>query len=149
VAMTKKSGIRLIGLLAVVALMTALSACSSSGSDKARPADDPAPPQVKVTLTNSGCSPGSFRLKPGYVTFVVTNPEAGDASGVGLHSDTEGRPTEMEIQDSKGHEVNEVEGVKEGTTRSFTLKLEEGKTYRVRCPEDQKPWGTITVVPNA
>lgn len=136
---------RTVHLLLVVAVVSMLSACGSSSGPKARPADSPAPPQVNVTLTKSGCNPQSFRLKAGYVIFKVTNPATGD-SGVGLHKDRQGRPTEMEVENAQGHAINDVEGVKPGLTRSFLVKIEAGKTYRVRCPETQVPWGTITVV---
>jgi uncharacterized cupredoxin-like copper-binding protein len=129
-----------------MALISVLDGCGSSGSDKLRPPDGPPPPEVSVTLTKTGCSPQNFRLKAGYVIFKVTNPPTGD-SGIGLHDDKEGRPTEMEVQNAQGHAINDVEGVQPGHTRSFLVKLEAGKTYRAACPEDQKPWGTITVTP--
>jgi uncharacterized cupredoxin-like copper-binding protein len=144
--MNKHSGGRACSAIVGIALVVMSSACgSSSAAPKARPQDQPGPLQVKVTLVKSGCNPQSFRLKPGYVTFVVTNPASAD-KGIGKHEDSEGRPTEMEIQDAQGHEINDVEGVQPGRTRSFTVKLEAGKAYRVRCPEEQVPWGTITVV---
>ena len=85
-----------------------------------RPADDPGPPVIKVTLTKTGCSPQSFTLKPGPVRFSVTNPEPPEKSEVGLHDDPNGRPTEMEIQNAQGHEINDVEGVQPGRTGRFS-----------------------------
>ena len=137
---------RAAGVLAFVAVVL-LGTCSSSGGPKARPADDPGPPVINVTLTKTGCSPQSFTLKPGPVRFSVTNPEPPEKTKVGLHDDPSGRPTEMEIQNAQGHEINDVEGVQPGRTRSFLVNLEAHKTYRVRCPETQTPWGTITVTP--
>jgi uncharacterized cupredoxin-like copper-binding protein len=121
--------------LVVVALVFSLGACSSSGSSKARPADDPKTREITVTLTKSGCNPANFTLKPGPVVFVVTSPKS-SASGVA---------TEMEVQNAEGHELSDVEGVQPGRTRSFAVNLEAGKKYLVRCPEEQRPGGTITV----
>lgn len=121
--------------LVAVAMLFALGACSSSATPKARPADDPKPREIKVTLTTSGCNPANFTLKPGPVLFVVTSPKS-NASGVA---------TEMEVQNEAGHAINDVEGVQPGRTRSFLVQLETGKKYLVRCPEEQRPGGTITV----
>jgi hypothetical protein len=84
---------------------------------------------------DTGCSPASFSLPAGLATFQVTNPRPG------------AKVTEMEVQDDAGHLVNDVEGVQAGHTRSFTVDLRAGRTYRVRCPETQRPGGTITVLP--
>jgi uncharacterized cupredoxin-like copper-binding protein len=137
-----------VGLLFALVAVAWLAGCSGSSDDaaKIRPPDGPSPPVVPVTLVSHGCDPQSFQLKAGYVIFKVTNPSTGD-KGIGKHEDQEGRPTEMEIQDAKGHAINDVEGVQPGRTRSFVVKLEAGQKYRVRCPEEQVPWGTITVVP--
>jgi hypothetical protein len=120
----------------IVVGILALTACGGGSSTPAtttRPPDQPAPPVVAVTLTSTGCSPQSFSLRQGPTLFQVTNPGAS--------------VTEMEIQDAAGHLVNDVEGVGKGRTRSFLVNLRLGVEYRVRCPETQKPWGSITVTP--
>jgi hypothetical protein len=110
----------------------AMSGCSSSSNEPAvRPTDQPAPPVYAVRLTDAGCEPNRFTVHPGLVEFRVTN---GGTDKV----------EEMEVQTADGHVVNDVEGVRPGTTRSFVVKLRVGQ-YRMRCPEDAPTGGTITV----
>jgi len=140
---SRRSTLAVIGLAAAAVL----PACSSSSSPAVRPPDQPGPPIIPVTLTATGCSPQSFTLPAGPVIFQVTNPPSATPVSVGAHYDSNHRPTEMEVQNAAGHEINDVEGVVPGRTRSFLVNLELGKTYRARCPETQIPWGTITVTP--
>lgn len=111
-------------------------ACAGCSGSKAAgpPPTDATTPTVDVTLTDAGCNPTSFTLGAGPVIFHVTNPTAAPA-----------KVTEMEIQHADGHVLNDVEGVQPGHTRSFVVNLVSGMTYRVRCPQDAKSGGDITV----
>jgi uncharacterized cupredoxin-like copper-binding protein len=120
------------GLRAVIATAfgTALiAACGSSDKPAARPSDDPGPPVVAVELTDAGCVPENFTLHPGDVEFRVTH--------------TGSKNSEMEVQDTDGHVRGDVY-IEPGRTRSFVMELKVG-TYLVRCPEDAKTGGKITV----
>jgi len=116
-----------------LAALASLAACGDSTASPAPTLDPNAPPPttIPVTLTDAGCSPQDFTLKPGTVVFAVTNPGSTKVK-------------EMEIQDAAGHVRGDVEGVGVGTTRSLIIELKPG-TYRVRCPEDAATGGTITV----
>jgi iron uptake system component EfeO len=110
-----------IGALALVALAAiALAACGGAGSSKGSK-------DVKVTLTDSGCTPDEFNVPAGPVSFEITN---GGTSSV----------SEMELKDESGVILGEAENVVEGIPGSFSLDLDPGK-YIVNCPngseEDQ------------
>ncbi len=119
-------------LVCAVAGVAGACGASSAHPRSARAADDPAPPEVLVTLGDGGCSPTELSLPAGPVVFKVTNPGTT-------------RVSEMEVQSANGHVVNDVEGVGPGRTRSFVVNLRAGLTYRVRCPETALTGGIITV----
>ena len=99
-------------LSAAVALLTACSSSTSSGSA-------PGVHTVNVSLTDAGCDPAALQVAAGPTTFVVTNQGA-DAV------------TEFEVV-RDGTIVGEVENVAAGLERSFSLNLDAG-TYETRCP---------------
>jgi iron uptake system component EfeO len=85
---------------------------------------------VAVKLTSDGC-PKPIKVKPGSVTFKVSNVGADNVS-------------EFEVlQGSKI--VGEVENIAPGLQRSFTMKLKAG-SYVTYCPGgDTREKGELTV----
>jgi iron uptake system component EfeO len=73
---------------------------------------------VSVKLTSDGC-PKAIRVKPGSITFKVSNVGADNVS-------------EFEVLQGKKI-VGEVENIAPGLQRSFTLKLKAG-SYVTYCP---------------
>ena len=92
-------------LLTAAFAVVAVTACgsSSSKSSQTRPTDQAGPPVYAVRLSEAGCTPNEFTVHPGLVEFRVTNPG-------------ETKIEEMEVQTAQGHVVNDVEGVRPGTT---------------------------------
>jgi iron uptake system component EfeO len=125
-----RATVRLAAALAVGGLV-GCGGASSHATPTSRPADQPGPPIIPVDLTDAGCVPTSFTLRPGDVVFAVTNTGTK-------------KVTEMEVQWPNGHVKGDVEGVQPGHSRSLALKLAVG-TYRVRCPQSAPTGGTITV----
>ena len=107
--------VALVALLAVVSLAAPAAAKSQS---------------VPVKLTADGC-PKLITVKPGSVTFKVTNDGADNVS-------------EFEVLQG-GKIVGEVENIAPGLQRSFTLKLKAGD-YVTYCPGgDTREKGELTV----
>jgi iron uptake system component EfeO len=90
---------------------------------------------VVVKITSDGC-PKSITVKPGSVTFKVTNDGADNVS-------------EFEVLKGKKI-VGEVENIAPGLSRTFTLKLKAGD-YVTYCPGgDTREKSELTVAaPNA
>jgi iron uptake system component EfeO len=85
---------------------------------------------IAVKLTPDGC-PKPIKIKPGSVTFKVTNVGADNVS-------------EFEVLQG-GKIVGEVENIAPGLQRSFTLKLKAGE-YVTYCPGgDTREKGELTV----
>jgi len=104
-----------VALVAVVSLAAPAAAKSQS---------------VPVKLTADGC-PKLITVKPGSVTFKVTNDGADNVS-------------EFEVM--KGSKIlGEVENIAPGLSRSFTMKLKAGD-YVTYCPGgDTREKGVLTV----
>jgi len=107
--------VALVALVAVVSLAAPAAAKSQS---------------VPVKLTADGC-PKLITVKPGSVTFKVTNDGADNVS-------------EFEVM--KGSKIlGEVENIAPGLSRSFTMKLKAGD-YVTYCPGgDTREKGVLTV----
>jgi iron uptake system component EfeO len=85
---------------------------------------------VAVKITSDGC-PKPITVKPGSVTFKVTNDDADNVS-------------EFEIMKG-GKILGEVENIAPGLSRSFTMKLKAGD-YITYCPGgDTREKGVLTV----
>jgi hypothetical protein len=121
----------IVALVGGAGLLAGCGGASSHSAPTTRPADQPAPPAIPVSLTDTGCVPTTFTVHPGDVVFAVTNTGAT-------------KVTEMEVQWPDGHVKGDVEGVQPGHTRSLLVNLQIG-TYRVRFPEMAPSGGTITV----
>jgi uncharacterized cupredoxin-like copper-binding protein len=102
--------------LALVALAVA---CGGGSGDK----ESDETPEIKVNLTTEGCTPANVKAKTGPAKFVVTNKDAPAVS-------------ELEVLEGN-HVLGEVENVKPGVTRSFTLVLQPG-TFALSCPGGTK-----------
>jgi uncharacterized cupredoxin-like copper-binding protein len=120
-------------LSAVLVLAAGAVACGGgSGDDKG---DSDKPQEIKVALTVDGCTPATIKAKTGPTKFVVTNNNAPFV-------------TELELLDNN-HVLGEVENVKSGVTRSFTVSLQPG-TYDLVCPGgDKTPKGKLTATGKA
>jgi iron uptake system component EfeO len=114
-------------LLAVVAaaIVVVLAALAFPG-----PAAAAKQQTVAVKLTPDGC-PKPIKVKPGSVTFKVSNDGADNVS---------------EFEVLQGNKiVGEVENIAPGLSRSFTLKLKAG-SYVTYCPGgDTREKGELTV----
>ena len=86
---------------------------------------------MTITLNDSGCDPRDLALKPGAVTFKVTNS---GSSGV----------TEFEILDEADKVLGEIENITPGIERDFSMTLEAG-TFVTYCPGGETERGTLTV----
>jgi iron uptake system component EfeO len=109
-------------LLLVVVAVVALALAAPAGAAKEQ--------HVTVKLTPDGC-PKPIKVKPGSVTFKVSNDGADNVS---------------EFEVLQGNKiVGEVENIAPGLQRSFTLKLKSG-TYVTYCPGgDTREKGELTV----
>jgi iron uptake system component EfeO len=113
-------------LLGSAALILGAAACKSdSDSDSGSTA------QIKVSLTNDGCSPSTIDAKTGPTTFIVTNSGAAAV-------------TELEVM-SGDRILGEVENIVPGLSGKFTLNLRSG-SYVLYCPGGKTAEkGTLTV----
>lgn len=120
-----RSKLRLVAVvIACLASAAALAACGSGGDEAAK--------KVNVSLVDAGCSPDNINLQSGPVTFKVTN-------------DGTSKVSEMEVKDTGGTILGEVENVVEGVPGDFTLTLQPGD-YVLNCPNgDTEDQGTLTV----
>lgn len=112
-------------LVLVVGVLVVLGFAVPAGA--ARPAKSQT---IAVKLTPDGC-PKPIKIKPGSVTFKVSNDGADNVS-------------EFEVLQG-GKIVGEVENIAPGLQRSFTLKLKAGE-YVTYCPGgDTREKGELTV----
>jgi uncharacterized cupredoxin-like copper-binding protein len=93
-------------------------ACGGSGDKKSEGGEEE-PAEVKVALTTDGCSPATINTRTGPTRFIVSNSNAPAVS-------------ELEILDGN-HVLGEVENIKPGVSRSFTISLQPG-TFEMYCP---------------
>jgi len=109
-------------LVPLVAAVAVLALAAPAGAAKQQ--------TVAVKLTPDGC-PKPIKVKPGSVTFKVSNDGADNVS-------------EFEVLQG-GKIVGEVENIAPGLQRSFTLKLKAG-SYVTYCPGgDTREKGELTV----
>jgi uncharacterized cupredoxin-like copper-binding protein len=104
---------------AIALVGAALGACGSgsgSGSGGGGASDNGAP--VRVTSTNTECTPAKTTLNAGKVTFDLVNK--GD------------KVTELYVYGSGDKIISEVENVGPGTTRHLTVDLKAG-VYELAC----------------
>jgi iron uptake system component EfeO len=107
-----------------------LAACGGSGDGATRNANN-----LKVTLTDQGCSPAKLTAPAGPITISVTN---GGTSAV----------TEMELKNSGGIILGERENVVAGLSGSFSLNVKPGR-YVMNCPNgDKEDNGALLVTGN-
>jgi FTR1 family protein len=120
-------------LMALAALVVAGCGSSSSSDTTASGAGSSkqGAQHVKLTLTDTGCTPAAVKVPSGPTTFDVTNDGAGAV-------------TELEVM--KGSRIlGEVENVSDGLHNSFSLTLQPG-SYKLNCPGGKSaPTGVLTV----
>jgi iron uptake system component EfeO len=104
-------------LTAALGLLLMGVACSSDSKG----------PAVRVTATDSACTPEKTELAPGTVTFEIKN----DATKV----------NELYVYGDGDKIVGEVENVGPGTTKKLSVKLETGKHYELACKPGQSGRG--------
>jgi iron uptake system component EfeO len=115
------NALRIAGLAAVAAI---LGACTSAPAGSAG-----VEARVPVTLTASGCEPGSLSAPAGRVVFEVTN----------------GGPDIGEFEILSGTKVvDEVENIIPGFVVNFASNL-DGGSYELICYTLQSPRGTLAV----
>jgi uncharacterized cupredoxin-like copper-binding protein len=111
-----------IVLVACLAFAAALS-LAGCGGGKSEGKEGDEPRELKFTLTNEGCSPATVKTGTGPTKFVVTNKDTTSVS-------------ELELLEGN-HVLGEVENIKPGSTRSFTVSLQPG-TFELYCPGGTK-----------
>jgi uncharacterized cupredoxin-like copper-binding protein len=92
--------------------LTSLAACSSSNSKDA----------VRVTATDSACTPAEVAFTAGKTTFEVKNEGS--------------KVTELYVYGEGDSVVGEVENVGPGTSRTLSVNLKAG-TYQLACKPGQ------------
>ena len=120
---------RLVGAAALLSAVTLLAGCGgSAGSGAAAPSQPTT--EVKIVLSDAGCSPTPASVPAGPVKFSITN--SGSA-----------KVTEAEIQ-KDGKILGEKESLTPGLSGDFSLRL-DGGTYSLYCPGGAKDTWTFTV----
>jgi iron uptake system component EfeO len=120
---------RLVGAAALLSAVTLLAGCGgSAGSGAAAPSEPTT--EVKIALSDAGCSPTPASVPAGPVKFSITN--SGSA-----------KVTEAELQ-KDGKILGEKESLTPGLSGDFSLRL-DGGTYSVYCPGGAKDTWTFTV----
>ncbi len=120
-------------LLAIAALTVGAVGCSSGGGGKA----------VKVELGDFSIKPGKTTIPAGETTFKLRNGGGLDHEVVMFKVDsvkdlkTKANGEVDEEATPENLHMGEVEGVKPGTTKEWTLDLAEGK-YVMFCNLDEK-----------
>ncbi len=126
------------GLLAAGAaalLATGLAACGSddsSGGSATSASKGPAK-ELKLQLTDDGCTPANATVPAGNVKVVVENPGSNESD-------------EVELKNADGIIMGERENIAPGLATDFTLTLEPGR-YVLNCTfqNEQRDNGSITV----
>jgi iron uptake system component EfeO len=120
---------RLVGAAALLSAVTLLAGCGgSAGSGAAAPSEPTT--EVKIALSDAGCSPTPASVPAGPVKFSITN--SGSA-----------KVTEAELQ-KDGKILGEKESLTPGLSGDFSLRM-DGGTYSVYCPGGAKDTWTFTV----
>ncbi len=115
-------------LAASALVAVVVGACSASPAGSGTAAGD-AEARIPVTLTASGCTPGSLNATAGRVVFEVTN----------------GGPDAAEFEVLSGTRVvDEVENIVPGFVINFATRL-DGGTYALICYSLQAPRGQLAV----
>ena len=104
---------------ALLLIAIAVAACGGGSGDK----ESDEPKELKFTLTAEGCSPATVKTETGPTKFTVSNNNAASV-------------TELELL-AGNRVLGEVENVKPGITRSFTVTLQPG-TFELYCPGGTK-----------
>ncbi|EHN11856.1 Ferrous iron transport periplasmic protein [Patulibacter medicamentivorans] len=124
---------RSLALAATAAATLGLAACgddSSGGSGGGT--------ELKVELTDAGCSPTELTAPAGKVTFRASNPGTS-------------KTTEVELKNADGIILGERENITPGLSGDFSLKLEPGD-YLVYCAvpgDNERKAGKLTVTGTA
>lgn len=129
------------GLLAAGAaalLATGLAACGGDdGGGSATSASKGPAKELKLQLTDDGCTPASAIVPAGNVKLVVENPGTNKSD-------------EVELKNADGVIVGERENIAPGLAADFTLTLQPGR-YVLNCTfqNEQRDNGSITVTGSA
>jgi len=120
---------RTAALVAAALLSTGLVACgsddettsgsTSSGTATAASASSGGAQQVKVELSDGGCTPGDVSVKAGDVEFSAINTSSSEVD-------------EFEVKNADGIILGEKENLAQGLSGSFSLTLQPG-TYVLNC----------------
>ena len=125
---------------AAVALLAAvgLSACGSDdGPDAGASASGGAAHELRLELTDDGCTPANATVPAGAVKVTVSNPDSN-------------KTDEVELKNADGVIMGERENVAPGLAADFTLTLKPGR-YTLNCTfqNEQRDNGTVTVTGDA
>jgi iron uptake system component EfeO len=119
-----RHALRIVPVLAPLAVATLVAACGGSGASKVS--------TVKVVLTPGGCNPRPASIPAGKVTVHVVNRNAEAVSDMELRT---GDLTRI---------VGEQENITPGISGSFTVTLHQGR-YVVYCDGAARPESLLTV----
>ena len=120
---------RLVGAAALLSAVTLLAGCGGSAGPGAAAPSEPTT-EVKIALSDAGCSPTPASVPAGPVKFSITNSGSG-------------KVTEAELQ-KDGKILGEKESLTPGLSGDFSLRL-DGGAYSVYCPGGAKDTWTFTV----
>jgi iron uptake system component EfeO len=118
--------------LALLALAV-LASCGGGSDQSASTGGGGKVAEIKLQLTDDGCSPATAKVKSGPVKFDVKNPGTS-------------KTDEVEVKNEHGIILGERENLAPGLGSDFTLTLQPG-TYVLNCTfqNDQRDNGKITV----
>jgi iron uptake system component EfeO len=123
-------------LACVLVAATGLAACGDDGGGSGSTAAGSGAKtarQVKLQLTDQGCSPSSVTVPSGPVKILVSNPASS-------------KTDEVELKNKDGIILGERENLAPGLSSNFTLTLQPGK-YVLNCTfqNDQRDNGSVVV----
>src|SRR6185312_12769139 len=123
---------------ALVCAAAALAACGSSDDrTAATTAGAGAVRELRIELTDDGCTPANAKVPAGAVKIVASNPAST-------------KTDEIELKNADGIIVGERENLAPGLSSDFTLDLQPGE-YTLNCTfaNSQRDNGRLTVTGTA
>jgi iron uptake system component EfeO len=125
---------RLLAAGAAALLASGLAACGSADDTVSATSASKGPAkELKLQLTDDGCTPANATVPAGNVKVVVENPGTAKSD-------------EVELKNAEGIIMGERENIAPGLATDFTLTLEPGR-YVLNCTfqNEQRDNGAITV----
>jgi iron uptake system component EfeO len=125
--------IRITAAGALLCAAAALAACGSSDDKTASTPASAAARELKLQLTDDGCTPADAKVQAGTVKIVASNPAST-------------KTDEIELKNADGIILGERENLAPGLSSDFTLNLRPGE-YTLNCTfqNAQRDNGKLTV----